>query len=129
MRWANREGRIERVKLAELSSCCLLSGGLPCLCQSVEGLGYVSIMFSYLTRSPKVNGWRGLAANLAMSPSVTFSVLSGDFCGLSDVVWNLDLCSLAAVHLELSLDVRIAHYLLSKCCVRKDTDIWRTSMS
>ena len=31
IRCASRAGRIERVKLAEVSSCCVVSGGLPCL--------------------------------------------------------------------------------------------------
>ena len=31
MRCASRAGKIESVKLAELSNCCVVRGGLPCL--------------------------------------------------------------------------------------------------
>lgn len=59
MRWASRDGRIERVKLAESSSCSVERGGRP-----------------DLARSAKVNGCKGLPASRATSPSVTFFFLS-----------------------------------------------------
>jgi hypothetical protein len=31
MRLASRAGRMESVKLADVSSCCVVRGGLPCL--------------------------------------------------------------------------------------------------
>jgi hypothetical protein len=31
MRFASRAGRMESVKFADVSSCCVVSGGLPCL--------------------------------------------------------------------------------------------------
>lgn len=39
MRCASRAGRIERVKLADVSSCCVVSGGRPCLCVTVVSRG------------------------------------------------------------------------------------------
>jgi hypothetical protein len=50
MRCASRAGRIERVKLAEVSSCCVVSGGFPCLRklellalrhQSIDNIGFL----------------------------------------------------------------------------------------
>jgi len=83
MRWAKREGRIERVKFAEARSASSVSGGRPCLREKSERLSEVLIGCeeglekgtTYLTRSARVNGWRGLAARRVMSPSVTVAVL------------------------------------------------------
>lgn len=74
MRWARREGRIERVKLAESSNWLIVRGGRPNL-QLVSHDSVFGQDAIYFARSERVSGCRGLPASLATSPSVTFCFL------------------------------------------------------
>lgn len=77
MRWARREGRMERVKLAESSNWSAVRGGRPDLGGFVSRCGLQSTSYpTYLARSARVSGCKGLPASRATSPSVTFCVLS-----------------------------------------------------
>ena len=51
MRCASRAGRIESVKLAEVSSCCVVRGGLPCL------MHHATVVSLRSMRGPR---WAGL---------------------------------------------------------------------
>jgi len=74
------------MKLAEFSNCLVLNGGLPCLVDYQYLPLKRDARHTYLTRSASVNGCNGRAASRAISPSVTSSVLSGDFrCCLVEV--------------------------------------------
>lgn len=75
MRCARREGRMERVKLAESSSWLVVRGGRPNL-QLVSHGSLFQQDAIYLARSDRVSGCKGLPASLATSPSVTFCFLS-----------------------------------------------------
>jgi len=69
---------MERVKLAEVRSCCVVSGGLPCLSHHATAISQNSTKlipeYTYLTRSAKVSGCNGKLARREISLSVTVFV-------------------------------------------------------
>jgi hypothetical protein len=86
MRCASRAGRMERVKLAEVSNCCVVSGGFPCLTTrpSLARICNLRWRGAYLTRSARVRGYNGKLASREMSLSVTVAVWSLRFGSLAN---------------------------------------------